>query len=33
LPPINGSNRVRNHTLNQSFRGLTNRSNLNTFGP
>ena len=33
LAPIGGRYRVRNHALNQSFRGLTNRSNLNTFGP
>jgi hypothetical protein len=33
LPPIGGGYRVRDHALNQSFWGLTNRSNLNTFGP
>ena len=33
LPPIGGRYRVGNHALNQSFLGLTNRSNLNTFGP
>ena len=33
LPPIRGFNRVRHRAFTQAFRGLTNRSNLNTFGP